>query len=57
MQKDRNQKKIAHWIRIKRIVEDNPDLPYNAISSILLGLEDAKLGNVKEYDLKEKQKR
>jgi hypothetical protein len=43
-------KQIEYWARIGRIAEENPDLPYNAIKGILLGLEDAKLGNVKEYD-------
>ncbi len=43
-------KQIEYWARIGRIAEDNPDLSYNAIRSILLGLEDARLGNVKEYD-------
>lgn len=43
-------KQIEYWARIGRIAEENPDLSYNAIKSILLGREDAKLGNVKEHD-------
>jgi len=43
-------KQIEHWTKIGRIAEENPDLDYNAINGILLGLEDFKAGNVKEYD-------
>lgn len=42
-------KQIEHWIKMGRIAEENPDLSYNFIQNILLGLEDIKLGNVKEY--------
>ncbi|MDF2867056.1 MAG: hypothetical protein K0S11_526 [Gammaproteobacteria bacterium] len=42
-------KQIEHWAKIGRIVEDNPDLPYNLIKDILLGLEDVKSGNYEEY--------
>ncbi len=43
-------KQIEHWAKIGRIAEENPDLSYNAIKEILLGLEDVKLGNIQEYD-------
>ena len=42
-------KQIEYWARIGRIAEENPDLTYNAIKGILLGLEDIKIGNVEEY--------
>ena len=42
-------KQIEHWAKIGRIAEDNPDLNYNLIIEILLGMEDAKRGNVEEY--------
>ena len=42
-------KQIEHWAKIGRIAEDNPDLNYHLITEILLGLEDAKTGNVEEY--------
>lgn len=45
-------KQIEYWAKIGRIAEENPDLPYNVIKGILLGLEDAKLGNVEEYNPK-----
>lgn len=42
-------KQIEYWAKIGRIAEENPDLPYNAIKGILLGLEDIKIGDVEEY--------
>lgn len=42
-------KQIEYWAKIGRIAEENPDLPYNTIKGILLGLEDIKIGNVEEY--------
>ena len=43
-------KQIEHWAKIGRIAEENPDLSYDVIRGILLGLEDVKLGNVQEYN-------
>jgi hypothetical protein len=43
-------KQIEHWAKIGRIAEENPDMSYGGIKEILIGLEDAKLGNVSEYD-------
>ncbi len=43
-------KQIEHWAKIGRIAEENPDLNYEAVKGILLGLEDVRLGNVQEYD-------
>ena len=42
-------KQIEHWAMIGRIAEENPDLGYEVIRGILLGLEDVKNGNVEEY--------
>lgn len=42
-------KQIEHWARVGHIAEDNPDLTYLQIKDILMGLEDVKSGNVKEY--------
>lgn len=42
-------KQIEHWARIGRIAEENPDLDYNDIKNILLGLQDIKVGAVEEY--------
>ena len=35
-------KQIEHWVKIGRIAEDNPDLPYNFIKDVLLSLEEIK---------------
>lgn len=40
---------IEYWSKIGKIVEDNPDLPYEFIKDILISLEDVKAGNVTEY--------
>jgi len=42
-------KQIEHWAKIGRIAEDNPDLCYNTIIEILLGLEDKKSNNIEKY--------
>ena len=43
-------KQIEHWVKIGKIAEDNPDLPYEFIKNTLLGLEDIKAGEISEYD-------
>ncbi len=43
-------KQIEHWARIGRIAEENPDLSYNIVKEMLLGMEDMRLNNVQEYD-------
>ena len=35
-------KQIEHWVKIGRIAEENPDLPYSFIKDILLSLEEMK---------------
>lgn len=42
-------KQIEHWAKIGRIAEENPDLTYEAIKSILLGMEELRTGQVEEY--------
>jgi len=43
-------KQIEYWSRIGKIAEENPDLTYNAIKSILIGLQQAGDGDVSEYE-------
>jgi hypothetical protein len=43
------QQQIEYWAKIGQIVEENPELNFNAIKEILLGIEDVKAGNVEEY--------
>lgn len=42
-------KQIEHWAKIGRIAEENPDLPYEFIEGMLIGLEEMKNGEVSEY--------
>ena len=35
-------RQIEHWVKIGRIAEENPDLPYNMIKDILISLEEIK---------------
>ncbi|MCL1929139.1 MAG: ParD-like family protein [Treponema sp.] len=35
-------KQIEHWVKIGKIAEENPDLPYSFIKDILLSLEETK---------------
>ena len=35
-------KQIEHWIKIGRIAEENPDLPYSFLKDILISLEEIK---------------
>ena len=42
-------KQIEHWAAIGRIAEENPDLPLRFVNDILAGLEEAKAGDVSEY--------
>ena len=42
-------KQIEHWVKIGRIAEENPDLPYNFIKDILLSIEETKSGKPIPY--------
>lgn len=42
-------KQIEHWAMIGRIAEENPDLTYAQIKIILIGLQEAKEGQVAPY--------
>lgn len=43
-------KQIEYWSKIGKIAEENPDLPYNMIKSILIGLQQIEDGDVSEYE-------
>ena len=36
---------IEHWARIGKCAEENPDLPYNLIKEILIGIEELEQGD------------
>jgi hypothetical protein len=40
---------IEHWARIGKCAEENPDLPYNLIKEILIGIEELEQGDKSEY--------
>lgn len=42
-------KQVAHWARIGKIAQDNPDLTYEDITEILLGMAQAKAGMTTPY--------
>jgi len=40
---------IEHWARIGKCSEENPDLTYNLIKEILIGIEELNQGEKSEY--------
>ncbi len=40
---------IEHWARVGKCAEENPDLTYNAIKDILIGIAELDQGEVTEY--------
>ncbi|MCF6768132.1 ParD-like family protein [Thiotrichales bacterium 19S11-10] len=47
-------KQIEHWVKIGRIVEENPDLPYSFIKESLTAKAEMDTGLVCSYTLKGK---
>ncbi len=42
---------IEHWARIGKCAEENPDLTYDLIKEILIGMEELEQGEMTEYNL------
>jgi hypothetical protein len=40
---------IEHWARIGKCAEENPDLTYDLIKEILIGIEELEQGEMIEY--------
>ena len=40
---------IEHWARIGKCAEENPDLTYDLIKEILIGIEELEQGDLSEY--------
>jgi len=40
---------IEHWARMGKCAEENPDLTYNAIKDILIGVAELEQGEYSEY--------
>ena len=43
-------KQIEYWAKLGKAAEDNPDLPVNMILDVLVSMEEAKAGMLKEYE-------
>ena len=41
---------IEHWAKIGKCAEENPDLTYDLIKEILIGIEEIEQGEVAEYE-------
>lgn len=46
---------IEHWAKIGKCVEENPDLTYDLIKEIFIGIEELNLGEKTEYQFGETQ--
>ncbi|MCF6807006.1 ParD-like family protein [Thiotrichales bacterium 19S9-12] len=44
-------KQIEHWVKIGRIAEENPDLPYSFIKESLIAKAEMDAGLVSDYEL------
>jgi len=44
---------IEYWAKIGKIAEENPDMPFNLIKEILLGLQEIESGEFSEYQFNE----
>jgi hypothetical protein len=40
---------VEHWARIGKCAEENPDLTYDLIKDILIGIEELEQGEISEY--------
>ena len=40
---------IEHWAKIGKCAEENPDLTYNLVKEILLGMEELEQGEFSDY--------
>ncbi|MCA1794900.1 MAG: ParD-like family protein [Desulfobacteraceae bacterium] len=42
-------RQIEHWAKISKCAEENPDLTYNAIKEILIGITELEQGESSKY--------
>ena len=47
-------KQIEHWVKIGRIAEENPDLPYEFIKGALEAKSEMENGEVSDFEFREK---
>ncbi|MEY8205141.1 MAG: hypothetical protein RPR40_08675 [Bermanella sp.] len=43
-------KQVEHWARIGKIMEDNPDLPYEFVKQTLIAEAERKAGDLEDYN-------
>ena len=43
-------KQIEYWMKIGKIAEENPDLPYEFIKGTLIGLNELEEGKTSDYE-------
>lgn len=46
---------IEHWAEIGKMLEENPELPYNMVRDILISMHEAKHNEVEDYRFGEGQ--
>jgi len=44
---------IEYWAKIGKIAEENPDMPYNLIKKMLLGMQEIESGEFSDYQFNE----
>jgi len=47
-------KQIEHWVKIGKIAEENPDLPYDFIKGVLEAKSEMENGEVSEFKFRKK---
>jgi hypothetical protein len=43
-------KQIEHWAKIGKIMEDNPDLPYELVKQAIIAKAEKEAGKLEEYN-------
>ena len=43
-------KQIEHWAKIGKMVEDNPDLPYEFVKQAIIAEAERNAGDLEQYD-------
>ena len=43
-------KQIEHWAKIGKIMEDNPDLPYELVKQAIIAEAEREMGKLENYD-------
>lgn len=43
-------KQIEHWARIGKVMEDNPDLPYEFVKQAIIAQAEKEAGKLETYD-------